>query len=370
VRLGIAGRLTDEPGVRVGFIGCGSHAFRNVFPTLQFVPAELVAVCDLEALRAQAFAKQFGAGKAYCDHREMLAHEKLDAVLVVTNYDERGRPRYPDLACDALAAGCHVWIEKPPAASTADVARMRAAAIAAGKHVAVGFKKMFMPANEKAKELMALPDFGTPTLMTLQYPQSIPTADEITRYLGGDRVGSAVSFLDHLCHPGSLLVYLAGMPRTLAYEKSPRGGGVATFTFASGLVASLSLTGGAANNGGMERTMIVSDRGRHILVEDNLRVSYHRNPPGLRYGESRSYYAGGVDEVIAAWQPEHSLGQLYNKGLFELGYFGELEEFCRSILEHRAPAKGTLDDAYHVTRLFECFGQGPGKTHLISEEKS
>jgi len=118
----------------------------------------------------------------------------------------------------------------------------------------------------------------------------------------------------------------------------------------------------------MERTMIVSDRGRHILVEDNLRVSYHRNPPGLRYGESPSFYTGGVDEVMATWQPEHSLGQLYNKGLFVLGYFRELDEFCRTILERRAPAKGTLDDAWNVTRLFETFAQGPGITHSLEKE--
>ena len=30
---------------------------------------------------------------------------------------------------------------------------------------------------------------------------------------------------------GSLLLHLAGMPRTPCYEKSPKGGGVATFTF-------------------------------------------------------------------------------------------------------------------------------------------
>jgi predicted dehydrogenase len=368
MRLGINGRLSDEPAVRLGFIGCGSHAFRNVFPAIQFVPAELVSVCDLEIERAEAYKRQFGAERAYRDHRDMLAKEKLDAVLVVTNYDDKGRPRYPGLACDCLSAGCHVWIEKPPAASCADVDRMRASARSAGKQVAVGFKKMFMPANEKAKELMALADFGTPTVMTLQYPQHLPTVDELRRYMGGENVRSAVSFLDHLCHPGSLLLHLAGMPRTLSYEKSPTGGGVAVFTFSSGLVASLALTGGAANNGGMERTMIVSDRGRHILVEDNLRVSYHRNPPGLRYGESPSFYTGGIDEVTSSWEPEHSLGQLYNKGLFVLGYYRELEEFCRAILERRALAKGTLDDAWNVTRLFECFARGPGITHSLKED--
>ena len=33
--------------LRTGFIGCGGHAFRNVYPTFQYAPVNLVAVCDL-----------------------------------------------------------------------------------------------------------------------------------------------------------------------------------------------------------------------------------------------------------------------------------------------------------------------------------
>jgi predicted dehydrogenase len=150
----------------------------------------------------------------------------------------------------------------------------------------------------------------------------------------------------------------------LCYERSLRGG-VATFTFASGLVASLAFTGGAPSNGGLERTLVVSDRGRRILVEDNLRVSYERDPPGLRYGESPSFYTGSINETTASWEPEHSLGQLYNKGLFVLGYYREIDEFCRAVLQGRPPIKGTLDDAWHVTQIFETFAKGPSTTHYL-----
>ena len=66
--------------VRVGFVGAGGHAFRNVYPAFRYAPVELVAVCDLDLARAQAYARQFGAQTAYADHREMLAGEELDAV--------------------------------------------------------------------------------------------------------------------------------------------------------------------------------------------------------------------------------------------------------------------------------------------------
>ena len=362
MRIGFRGELTGERQVRAGFIGCGSHAFRNVYPTFQFAPVELVATCDLEEAKAAAFARKFGARRRYTDHQEMLAKEKLDAVFLVTGYDKQGRPTYPALATACLEAGCHVWMEKPPAATCADLEQLQAVAKKNGKHVMVGLKKMFFPANEKAKELMASPDFGRPAVLSVQYPQGIPTVEQFMRYFEGrEAVGKVISFLDHLCHPASLLLFLAGMPRTLYYERAHNGGGAATFTFDSELVATLLLTAGASINGGMERTLIVGDGGRHIVVENNLRVSCHRTPPLGAYGAEPSFYRGGPGEGTTVWEPEFSLGQLYNKGLFLLGYYGEVNEFAQAVLAGRPPAKGTLEQAWQATRIFEAFAEGPGK---------
>jgi predicted dehydrogenase len=150
MRIDFHGRPVDEPRIRAGFIGCGSHSFRNIYPTFQFAPVDLVAVCDLVPAKARTFAAQFGAQRAYTDYHEMLTRENLDAVFIVTGYDPQGRPLYPALAADCLAAGCHVWTEKPPAATTAEIERLQAASRAAGKHMMVGLKKMFFPAYEKA----------------------------------------------------------------------------------------------------------------------------------------------------------------------------------------------------------------------------
>jgi hypothetical protein len=159
----------------------------------------------------------------------------------------------------------------------------------------------------------------------------------------------------------SLLLYLMGMPARLYYERASGGAGVATFSYADGRVATLLLTHGAAGNGGMERTMLLSDRGGQVLVENNLTVTLHRDAPGRGYGSSPSYYAGEPSQTSAVWQPEFSLGQLYNKGIFLLGYWGEVNEFARSILEKRPLARCHLQHAWQVTRLFEAFAEGPGK---------
>ena len=360
MRINFKGRLVDEPEIKTGFIGCGSHSFRNLYPVFQFAPVNLVAVCDVDVRKAQAFAAKFGAESAYSDHHQMLTGEDLDAVFICTGYDDSGRPLYPGLTIDCLQAGCHVWIEKPPAASCDDVARMQNAARAAGKNVVVGMKKMFFPATEKAKELMSSEDFGTPQLVTLQYPQYVPTAEEFREYIQGGKPNAVVGFLDHLCHPASLLIHLLGMPESLHYERSKSGAGLATFRYTSGAIASIILAMGASMNGGMERTVVVSDKGQHITVENNTRVTLHRTPP-VGYGDTPSFYTGTAEQASVMWEPEFSLGQLYNKGLFLLGYYNEINEFARSILDKRSPSKGTLEQAWQVTRIFEAFADGPGR---------
>ncbi len=366
MRIDFGGKLVAEKQIRAGSIGCGSHSFRNVYPTFQFAPVELVATCDLDGAKAQAFARQFGAERAYDDHRRMLDSEDLDAVFIVTGYDQAGRPLYPGLAVDCLRAGCHVWMEKPPAASCAELEKVAEAAEQSGKHVLVGMKKMFAPANEKAKELMAGEEFGRPALVMLQYPQYVPSAEEFRAYIERASPSAAMGFLDHICHPASLMVFLAGIPRSLYYERASDGSAVAVFGFESGVVGSIALTRGASLNCGMERTTIVSDSGRHITVENNLRVTYHRLP-GLSYGDTPSFYAGSPAEAAAVWEPEFSLGQFYNKGLFLLGYFGEVNEFARARLEGRPPRKGTLDQAWQVTRIFEAFAEGPRNTIMLPQ---
>ena len=138
MRIDFHGRPTEEKEIKAGFIGCGSHSFRNICPTFQFAPVNLVATCDLVIEKARAFAAKFGARNAYNDYRQMLNEEELNAVFVVTGYDERGRPTYPGIAIECLSAGCYVWMEKPPAASCLEIEKMQQAALANGRHVMVG----------------------------------------------------------------------------------------------------------------------------------------------------------------------------------------------------------------------------------------
>ena len=193
-----------ETRLKACFIGCGGHAYRNVYPALRYAPVELTGVCDLDLDRAKQFAKLFGGERGYSDHREMLAAEKPDLVFIVTAYTPDGRVQATDIALSALQAGSHVWMEKPTAASVAEIDRLDEVSRSAGRMVMTGMKKTFFPTIEKLRDLIGSPDFGRLTSLAVRYPQPLPPMED-----RGDLVKMR-SFLDHIYHPGSILNFLGG----------------------------------------------------------------------------------------------------------------------------------------------------------------
>jgi predicted dehydrogenase len=356
--------------LRVGFIGCGDHAFRNVYPVLRYLPVELVAVCDRRTERAEAFRRSFGAERAHTDHEKMLESEQLDAVLVVTGYGADGRVQHAALAADCLRRGIAAWVEKPPVNDLADVERLRRAAEeGGGATFAVGFKKAFTPATRKVVSLVAQPEFGAVRTIELRYAQNIPTVEKMTSEAPGRW---RMSFLDHLCHPVSLLRAIGGPTRALRYERTANGTGFVTFHLASGALASLHLLGSFHPRMLAERTEVNGD-GASVVVENGTRVLYTRNPldpavdaagKGLHYGRDPDFTGGPIDGTVV-WEPEWSLGQLYNKGIFLLGYYGELAHFFAAARARQPVEIGGLDYAEEGIRLFDAFKRPAGELVLL-----
>lgn len=338
--------------LRVCFIGAGGHSFRNVYPTFQYAPVDLLAVCDRNEERAAAYARQFGARKFYQDHQEMLERERPDAVFIVTSYHPDGRVQATDLALDALAAGTHVWMEKPTAASVEEVERLIAASAEHSRYVMTGLKKTFFPAIEKVKEIIASPGFGRPSSLYIRYPQ------EMVRFEERADLRKLKWLLDHIYHPGSVIHYLMGKIATLTYEREPfNGGSVTSMRFQSGAVGTMHLTAGASGSSPLERLEVIGE-GANVVADNGVKVTYYRQAGRPAYGRAPSFLV--ADEVAPLyWEPEFSLGQLYNKNIFYLGYVPEVLHFCESILSGQPPHRGTLAESLEIMKLFEAYRTTP-----------
>jgi predicted dehydrogenase len=120
--------------LRAGIIGGGWIARVHV-PAIDAAPGiELVAACDTALERAEAIATPRG-GRAYARYEDMLEREELDVLWVCSPpLFHRGPVE------DALAAGIHVYLEKPIARTLDDADAIVAAAEASDAICAVGYQ--------------------------------------------------------------------------------------------------------------------------------------------------------------------------------------------------------------------------------------
>ncbi|MBD3243455.1 MAG: hypothetical protein GF331_22890, partial [Chitinivibrionales bacterium] len=319
---------------------------------------------------------QFGAQSSYTDYHKMIDTEELDAVFVCVGYDSQGRIQYPRIASECLRMGVNVFIEKPPSNTAAEVEQMMTAAEESGKILLCGLKRMFFQMVTKAKKLIDDPEFGDPMLLLIQREESIPTMEEFEAFWSGQSNRRATAFLDHFCHPASQMLYWFGMPQRMIYHRARAGSGVATFEYDDGRICNMAFTkGGSGVAGGVERHTIVGTNYRTVVVE-NCRVYCFQGPvadkgtPAEGYGAKADYFTGEIGTTTALWEPEFQLGQLYSKGLFLLGYYDEVNEFARAILENRQPTRGTLLQCWRIGHMFEKFAEGPGKMTPLTQAPS
>jgi D-galactose 1-dehydrogenase len=131
---------------RIGIIGFGKIAQDQHLPVLQANPAfEVVAVASQRGLKAE------GVPHAFSDYRTMLTETPdLDAVAICTP----PQPRHA-IAREALLAGKHVLLEKPPAATLSELVDLERIAAAAGKTVFTTWHSQYNRAVDEARRLLA-----------------------------------------------------------------------------------------------------------------------------------------------------------------------------------------------------------------------
>lgn len=346
--------------IRVGFIGCGGHAYRNVYPTFDYAPIDLIAVCDLMPDRAEAYRKRFGAERAYTDYKEMLKKEKLDAVFVVLNFDKNGHPLYPKIVPDILEAGLPVWMEKPLAYTAEEGERLLELEAKTGQIVQVANKRYFYPAYVKAKQIIDRESFGAPVSVTGRYPLTLtPYQEDI-----GTRTGLHW-FLD-ICHPMSGIHLLMGDVKEMLFtEHQPSGNTQTIFKFKSGAIGTLHLTSTQASSGPLERTEVIGNF-ENVVVDNGMRLIYYRGKKGSGdYGKAINFIGDDPADGPVLWEPEQSLGQLYNKNLFLQGMVQSVIHFANAVINGTKLEKSTLRDAVHLTKIFDAYKKPADKWYTI-----
>ena len=111
---------------RVAIVGHTGRGNYGHFLDMAFVGvqgARIVAVADPDAAGRRAVQARTGAPMGYADYREMLERERPD----ITVFASREIGDHCELVTTAGEAATHVYLEKPIAATPAEVDRMVAA---------------------------------------------------------------------------------------------------------------------------------------------------------------------------------------------------------------------------------------------------
>lgn len=108
--------------INIGIIGCGNISAAYLRTAQVFRILEVTAVADLDHSRACARAEEFGVPRA-CSVAELLADPDIQIVVNLTNPQA-----HTEVSLAALAAGKHVYTEKPLAVTREDGKRVVAKA--------------------------------------------------------------------------------------------------------------------------------------------------------------------------------------------------------------------------------------------------
>jgi predicted dehydrogenase len=212
--------VTDD--LRVGVIGGGVMGANHARVARQLRRASLAAVVDQDLTRARALA---GASDALVTSSvgDALQHIDLAVIAVPT-------AAHLDVAMECIAAGVHVLVEKPIAAS-ADAARSLVKAAAdAGVVLAVGHVERFNAAVAELPKLLTEP-------LHIKAVRVSPYSPRIGDGVVHDLMIHDLDIVLSLAGPGASVVAVSGAGRAL---RSPNEDlAFATVTFDSGLTASL-----------------------------------------------------------------------------------------------------------------------------------
>jgi len=135
--------------VGVVVVGCGAWG-RNLVRTFHGLPgSRLVAICDTDAARLEQMGRQFPGVDTTTDLGRCLADPAVEAVVVGAS-----AAAHESLALAAVAAGKHVYVEKPLALSVAGAERVVQAAAEADRVLMVGHLLLYHQAVLYLKELI------------------------------------------------------------------------------------------------------------------------------------------------------------------------------------------------------------------------
>ena len=141
----------SQGAVRIGVIGAGNFTKRVLLPAMAKSDGTLINIVSAGGVTAAHAARKFSFASCGSDYRELLGDEAIDTVFITTRHHQ-----HAPMVVEALAAGKHVFVEKPLAIDQAGLDDVRSAlANAEGQQLMVGYNRRFAAHAQKIRALLS-----------------------------------------------------------------------------------------------------------------------------------------------------------------------------------------------------------------------
>jgi predicted dehydrogenase len=344
-------------------------AQRVHLPNFTALPGcELVALAEVRRSLGEKVQRRFGIPRLYPDHRAVAADPEVDAVAVSAPFALQG-----EIARDCLAAGKHVFMEKPMAVSLAQADRILEAERAGGARLMVGYMKRYDAGNELAHDTVAewrrsgelgrlryvrahgfcgdwVAGLDTPTETAGGEPAPPdPREGQLPDWLPPEHHRHYVSYLQQYTHNVNLLRYLLDAgddARVTHVDLDPDG-----------------LTGVALLHVGGVRCLLETGSLRYHRWDEHTQAYFERGwvhtwaPPLLlrnAAAEVEIYRSdeGGAPGALGDHGVQHTITRALPEPRWSWAYKREAEHFVEC-LRSSAPCRSSGQDTRTDVRLFE-----------------
>ncbi|MCK5942328.1 MAG: Gfo/Idh/MocA family oxidoreductase [Planctomycetes bacterium] len=311
--------IAPDQHLGVAFLGAGDVSELHATAVASCEHATLRGVWHLDPEQGRRKAERYGC-RAYASADEALADPDVHCVSVLTNLET-----HRTFAERAMRAGKHVLVEKPAGASLDEIASMQRCAERHDVRCVPVHNYVYEPSLERTRALIERGGLGrlvsVHVLYNIHHPEAVAG-----RYPGVIR--------QIMTHHAYVLLYLAGMPRSVAAMKATINDGtvqqenlaVATLQLRDGGIATLQASFAADDHAADPWTFLV----KVIGTDGATRFSYRdwvENRPAQVHSHTFSAYPFHLERTV-----HHFLDRCVRRG--------------------EAPLSN-LQDAYDAQRIIE-----------------
>ena len=306
-------------------------------PAFKASGAELHTIVSRQGVSAAHLAKKFAFANAGADIGQVIGNSQINAVVISTPHNS-----HADLVCRALAAGQHVFVEKPLALSHAELDQIQGQLerMTAPPMLMVGFNRRFSTLTQRLKAALS----GAPVAMIMTVNAGAVPRDHWTQDLerGGGRL------IVEGCHFVDLLRYISGSPIVAGHTRYAAGECKDTFTatleFANGALGTIHYFATGSKDFPKENLKVFSE-GRIFELDNFRKLRSYGSGPSIKkslWFQDKGHAAGVAafaSAVLGQSSPPIDLKEIFEVSRWTLNLAGQGPSYERLVVPH----KGILD---------------------------